>query len=399
MADQGEASDAIESAAEPGEQALTIELRGLRFEGGRLPLSALSTLDKLNATVAAIARDADLASRDGASRASRLAKVELVLVGEIASGSAVFKLLIAPVVVATTATGLNTQSTLVEALPSTIPAVIRAIHDGGEVPIPLSEKTIRLVGEIGRDLGAQETLVLGPSRSGSLAEGPDANLATVTLATSSGARQTHEVKVERSFFVTGTLRNLENQGNEPGGLKLATAAGLYDVPTVDASIVARAARLVSEDPNVVLAVSGRGEFDGKGRLKKLTHLTDMQGIDRSFNPDRRFAELAALVTSPVVHARIDRARPAIERAVLATGRAPGLFLDESDHLEARWLVRLAPDAPVRVVNVSFGTDIDAYVFDRSVGEVIREMTLSADSVAPGEQIAELIRWTVEGDRG
>jgi hypothetical protein len=155
--------------------------------------------------------------------------------------------------------------------------------------------------------------------------------------------------------------------------------------------------LLSNNQKVVLAISGRGEFDGKGRLKKLTHLTDMQSIDRQFNPDRRFAELVEHATSPLVQARIDRARSAIERAVLATGRAPGLYVDEEDRLEARWLVRRTPDAPTRVVNVSFGADIDAYVFDRAVGEVIREVTFDADSITPGDQIADLIQWTVESE--
>ena len=177
--------------------------------------------------------------------------------------------------------------------------------------------------------------MLKPADDSSLDGAVDDRAATVTHATSNQARQTHEVSELRSFFVTGTLRQLENHGDEPGRLTLATKSGLYPVPSVDTTIVERAAGFLSDNRNVVLAISGQGEFDGKGRLKRLTHLTDMQAIDRQFNPDHRLAELAGLTDSPIVQARIERARPVIERAVLATGRAPGLFIDEDDQLEAR----------------------------------------------------------------
>jgi hypothetical protein len=244
MAEEGDRAESVDVVVQRGQQALTIHLNGTRFEGGRLPISALSTLDKMNAMVASIARDLDMAS-PGRSRASRYSKVELVLVGEIESGSAIFKLLISPVLVATSATSLDAQTALLKALPDAIPAVVQAVHTGGKVPIPLSERTVVLISEVGQDLREQENLVLRPADSGTLADAVDDKSVTVTRASSNQARLVQNETETRSFFVTGTLRNLENHGDEVGGLRLATTSGLYEVPTVDPGIVKRAAGLVS----------------------------------------------------------------------------------------------------------------------------------------------------------
>ena len=68
VTDGGREAESVEVVLESGEHALTIHLSGTRFDGGRLPLSALSTLDKMNAMVSAIARDLDVAMRTDGTR-------------------------------------------------------------------------------------------------------------------------------------------------------------------------------------------------------------------------------------------------------------------------------------------------------------------------------------------
>lgn len=376
---------------EGDDRALTIRLSGPRFEGGRLPLSALSTLTKTDAMVKAIARDLEMASREDAGRASRYAKVELVLVGEIGDGSALVRALIVPIFFAASLTAQTAQATLLDSLPEAVPSVVQAVHEGTELEYPVSLETVRLVAAVGQNLGAGEQLVLRPADIVIAGEDfDDGKTATVTLASTNEARQAQQVSDERSFFVTGQIRRVENHGDEPGKLTLATKAGLYPVPSVGFAQVERAAGWLSQDRNVLLAISGRGEFDGKGRLKKLTHLTDMRPIDNHFNPDRRLAELAEQPGSPLIPARIVRARPVIERAVLATGRAPGLFLDEDDRPEARWLIHQTDDDPGHVVSVSFGEEVEVYVFDRAGGDVVQEASYGAEVIAVGDLIADII---------
>jgi hypothetical protein len=386
--DGDEAGDSIPVLDGDGD-ALRVQFNGAKFDGGRLPISALATLTKMEAMVRAIARDLDVSSREDATRASKYANVELVLVGEIEEGSARLRALLLPLVLALPGPSQAAQAALVHKLPEVVPIVVQAVHQGGALPDGISGKTVSLVAEVGQALGAGEELVLSPGD-----ESPDDvtgdRSATVTLASSNEARRAREVSDSRSFFVTGTLRQLENHGDSPGKLTLATGSGLHPVPEVQAEIVERAARLLSDDRNGILAISGKGTFDGRGRLKRLEHLSDMQRIDRPFNPEQRFAELSELSEAPLIEARIDLAQAVISRAVLATGRAPGLFLDEDDQIEARWLIHRTPESPATVVNVSFGATIDVYVFDREAGEVTLERELDLEDVAPGDLIAEVI---------
>lgn len=386
----------VEAVVDADESALTIYFRGSQFDGGRLPVSALATLERMNKMVVAIGRDLDLSSREDAVKASPLARFELVLVGEIGDGSAQVRALFVPIVVAATAVGLTAQADLLVRMPAAVSSIVQSVHEGSALSYPVSDDTLQLVADVGKSLGKEDQLELRPADGGTIEEAVDDNTATVTLTSTTVARQAREVSETRSFFVTGTIRQLENHGEEPGKLTLSTTSGLYPVPSVSGDLVERAAGLLSVDRNVVVAISGQGEFDGKGRLRKLTHLTEMSVIDRHFNPDTRLGELAGLTDSEDFKARSEVARIAIERAALRTGRAPGLFLDEDDQLEARWLIKTEPDAPEHVVNVTFGRRTEVYVFDRSVGVVTEEQSFDFDTPAPGDLIADIIERTVDG---
>lgn len=62
------------------------------------------------------------------------------------------------------------------------------------------------------------------------------------------------------------------------------------------------------------------------------------------------------------------ARAVVDCAV--TGRWPGLYLGEDDHLEARWIINSV------VVSATFinPTRVDIYVYDRSSGVLVRDDT-------------------------
>jgi|GEM_PF-6892488 len=197
--------------------SLSIQLRGERFEGGRIPLSALPTLSKMNKMVASISKDLDLGMRDGAVRSSPYAKVELALVGEIEEGSAIFRLLIAPTLLAISPGSVDTQTAVLSAIGDAVPAVVQAVHEGGDAPFPVSTTTLKLAAEFAQDLGANEELVLRslPQAGDSLEE---SSAVSVTLASTNTARKANAISEQRSFFVSGTLRHLENRGDEPGAL-------------------------------------------------------------------------------------------------------------------------------------------------------------------------------------
>lgn len=135
----------------------------------------------------------------------------------------------------------------------------------------------------------------------------------------------------------------------------------------------------------------------KAASRKLTHLTDMQPIDRPFDPDRRTAELAEVAEAASFPSQMALARPVIERAVMATGRAPGLFIDEDDNPEVRWILPPDGGSSAKVVNVSFGSTIDVYVFDRLADEIIHESSIPLTTVAPGDLIADVITAAMDGD--
>lgn len=79
----------------------------------------------------------------------------------------------------------------------------------------------------------------------------------------------------------------------------------------------------------------------------------------------------------------------IERASSVSGRVPGLFLDEDDRIEARWVIPVGA-ASSRVVNVTFGNGIDVYVYDRSASKITTTEHLAPGTEDPGARIAALI---------
>ena|GEM_PF-4672171 len=83
---------------------------------------------------------------------------------------------------------------------------------------------------------------------------------------------------------------------------------------------------------------------------------------------------------------------------LATGRAPGLAIDEEELLEARWLIQNV-DQPAQVVNVSFGAEIHLYVFDRGSGGITIDRVIGINDIAPSSQIADVINETVQAANG
>lgn len=217
--------------------------------------------------------------------------------------------------------------------------------------------------------------------------------ATVTLKSSDTARADRHVSEQKSFFVTGTLRKLEDRGEGDGRMTLITSSGQFAIPSMPDRFMTRAAELYSKNRVVIFAIAGTGEFDGAGRLRQLEHLTDMQRVDRAFNPDRRLTELREVLEDPTrFDTRLGRARTALEHVVMNTGRSPGLFLSEDDELEARWILTAGPDTPARVISTTFGDAIETYVFDRATREVTVTDTISRDEdILPGLRIAEIVR--------
>jgi hypothetical protein len=373
-------------------QHITIRLSGERFDGGRLPVSAAKTLAAMEAAVDAISGDLDIGARSDAKKRSSLSRVELVLVGKIGDGSAVLTAEVSPKTPAA-ARSRNDQQAHLRRVAEVVPIILRRVHEGAvDVGFGLDAQTIRRVAAVGQNLKEnQELSVWASVPDDSSPPDPD-DVAVVSRATAIRAVSDQDVSDTSPFFVTGSLRNLEAHGDDPGNVTLAAHSGLYRLPKLAARFVSRAARYFSEDQNVMIAVAGTGVFDRNRRLKQVTHVTDMQAIDRHFTPDQRLAELFELSDSSLVGARIDRARPAVQRAALATGRAPGLFLDEEDQIEARWIIRSEPDGPAKIVNVTFGQETNIYVFDRSTRSITSDAVL--DDIVPGDAIALVIEDTV-----
>lgn len=118
-------------------------------------------------------------------------------------------------------------------------------------------------------------------------------------------------------------------------------------------------------------------------------------VDRTFDLPGRLEELRRLADDPddaILAARIGRARVALPTVVHETGRAPFIFMTDDDEIEARWIIG------DRVVHVTFGGEIDAYVFDRSSERIVEDLVIDDEGdteILPGFEIAGLMSAAAE----
>lgn len=143
---------------------------------------------------------------------------------------------------------------------------------------------------------------------------------------------------------------------------------------------------------MAFAASGRGEFDGAGRLKRVTHLSDFTQVDRTFDLEGRVAELRQLAedpNDPLASLRLNRARDVLQTVVHRAGLAPLIFMSEDYDVEARWIIGHT------VVSVTFSDAIRGYVFDRETEQIVDRLALDdgRQDIVPGWAIADFLsRW-------
>ena len=104
-----------------------------------------------------------------------------------------------------------------------------------------------------------------------------------------------------------------------------------------------------------------------------------------FDPARRLVPLLEASTSPR-----DATLAAVTDAIAHSGKVPGIFLDEDDALEVRWILVHGR----MVVNATFGKAIEAYVFDRGAGDhgdIIASGRAAYSEDAPGAALARLVK--------
>jgi hypothetical protein len=109
-----------------------------------------------------------------------------------------------------------------------------------------------------------------------------------------------------------------------------------------------------------------------------------------FDPERRLIPLLAESTSPA------QARAEVEGAIERSGEVPGLYHDEDERLEARWVIT-GGDGVQRVLNVAFGDEIELYVFDRSTDEIVIGTEVDYDLNEPGDMVAKMVAAVRRGD--
>lgn len=99
---------------------------------------------------------------------------------------------------------------------------------------------------------------------------------------------------------------------------------------------------------------------------------------------RRLGELLALAKSPGPGLWADRAASILTYVSERVPKHPGLFLNEREQIEARWVY------DDRIISVTLDKIVGIYVFDRSVGEVVKEFNI----VSSYETIANVISSTL-----
>lgn len=91
----------------------------------------------------------------------------------------------------------------------------------------------------------------------------------------------------------------------------------------------------------------------------------------ALNPWTRLAELRDL--SPSIAGRFEDLLDVINQTVTKADRVPGLFLDENDDLEARWLLRREGEERASVVvSATYGETTSIYVYDRSTRSIVHD---------------------------
>lgn len=388
--DRGQADFQI-AHDDDGNVVITLVFEGTRFDGGRLPVSALSVLSKMQSLFNAVSRDVDI-EINRHKRKSRHANVELVLTGDIDSGSARITALVVPLLLAVSpAAKLKQQITIDEAV-RRVPIVCVDLAAGNELSHPTSSQTIEVVRDLSREVAAGESLIVDVAAPSSInADGEASEVrgrAVFTRAVGENLGAQLAATREESFFVTGQFGNLsDDHRTDDVQLVLVTATGMFRVPA-SATFRQSAARAYADDREAVFAVSGRAEVDQAGRIRHVTHLTSLDHVDRMFDMKARLNELQGLAEAPDdarLVARIARVTATIPTIVHRTGLVPALFLTDESEIEARWIIGSA------VVNVTFGSTIELYVFDRATEQMVDDTVVGEDvEVLPGWAIADAI---------
>ena len=96
------------------------------------------------------------------------------------------------------------------------------------------------------------------------------------------------------------------------------------------------------------------------------------------------------------------ARAEVEGAIERSGQIPGLFTGEDEALEARWLFGASPtlrEGATRVLNVTYTDRIEAYVYDRALGDLTFASEVPYSDDEPGAIVAKLVEALAAGMPG
>lgn len=103
---------------------------------------------------------------------------------------------------------------------------------------------------------------------------------------------------------------------------------------------------------------------------------------------RRIEELVAHRETGSNLAVNDNVKGIVGHVETATGIQTGLYLDEHDHLEARWTIKVAEHDRGVVINATFGENVEMYMFDRDSERLSEETSSNYQTAA--HTIVELI---------
>lgn len=211
-----------------GAASLVLKFTGDRYARGKLPVSALRSLVKMQDLIKAVAKDVsvELGERQ---RASKYANVELVLTGEIEEGSAAIRALVVPLLVATSFTGAREQALITSTVSARVPAVAEDLAEGRRPRFTTPPRTIALYRDVADSLAPGESLVVSdPSASvGDVGDSVDGVFSKELAARLDAELDALE---DRSFFLTGQFRQLEERGDEEGRMSLYGPDGLVMMP-------------------------------------------------------------------------------------------------------------------------------------------------------------------------
>lgn len=103
-----------------------------------------------------------------------------------------------------------------------------------------------------------------------------------------------------------------------------------------------------------------------------------------FDPDRRLRALLADSRSP--EACVEEICGAVEHS----DKVPGVYLDEDDLIEARWGLWGKGAMHILILNVTFGDEIELYVYDRAISDIIATAKRPYSPENPGSWLGGVV---------